>query len=109
MNDLPDIFERDADGRIHFKGSRIRLIDVAQRYDEGHAAEAILVDFYPTLSLAQIYRAIAFHLEHAAEIRMLIDQNEAAVERLRSGAAPTPSLAELRTRLERRRRAEASS
>jgi uncharacterized protein (DUF433 family) len=108
MTDLPEIFDRHADGQPAFKGSRIRLIDVAERYDQGHAAEAILVDFYPTLTLAQIYRAIAYYLENETEVRGLIARNNAVVERLREGAAPAPALAELRRRLDGKRRAEAS-
>lgn len=36
--DLPDFLHEDADGEIRLKGHRIRLIDVAARYDEGHSA-----------------------------------------------------------------------
>src|SRR6184192_1245111 len=99
MTPLPDIFDLDPDGQIHFKGHRIRLIDVASRYEEGHAPEAILVDFYPTLSLAQIYRAIAYHLENEVEVRAMIAENDRVVEELQFRAAPAPSLAELRERL----------
>ena len=108
VTDLPDIFHRDTDGQIRFKGHRLRLIDVAARYEEGHAAEAILVDYYPTLSLAQIYRAIAYHLENEAEVRSLIDDNRRAVEGLRAQAPAAPGVADLRRRLEAKRRAEAS-
>jgi len=103
MTPLPDIFERDPDGQIRFKGHRIRLIDVAAQYEEGHAPEAILVDFYPTLSLAQIYRAIAYHLENEAEVRAMIAMNDRVVEELQSAATPGPSLAELRDRLSKSR------
>jgi uncharacterized protein (DUF433 family) len=108
MTDLPEIFEIDLDGQIRFKGHRLRLIDVAARFDEGHSAEGIVADYYPTLSLAQVYRAIAFFLENENEVRALITKNAHAVEELKAGASPTPSLAELRRRLEAKRRAEAS-
>src|SRR3954471_20304356 len=108
MTERPDIFQRDADGAIVFKGHRLRLIDVAARYEEGHSPEAILADFYPTLSLAQIYRAIAYHLENESEVRALIGENDRIVDELRSQASPAPSLADLRKRLEAKRRAEAS-
>jgi uncharacterized protein (DUF433 family) len=103
MTPLPDIFELDPDGQIRFKGHRIRLIDVASQYEEGHAPEAILVDFYPSLSLAQIYRAIAYHLENEAEVRSMIVKNDRVVEELQAAAAPAPSLAELRERLTKSR------
>jgi uncharacterized protein (DUF433 family) len=107
MTDLPDIFYRDPDGEIRFKGHRLRLIDVAARFEEGHAPEAILADFYPTLTLAQIYRAIAYHLENERETLALIDENLRVVNDLRSHAPPAPSIADLRRRLQAKR-AEAS-
>jgi uncharacterized protein (DUF433 family) len=108
MTDLPEMFQRDADGQIRFRGHRIRLIDVVARYEEGHAPEAILVDFYPTLTLALVYRAIAFFLENETEIRALIAQNDRTVEALKARAPHTPGIPELRKRLEAKRRAEAS-
>lgn len=108
MSELPNIFERDADGTVRLKGHRLRLIDIAMRFEEGHSAEAIIADYYPTLTLAQVYRSIAFYLENEAEVRAMIDLNARTVEQLRLRAAPTPGVAELRKRLEARRRAEAS-
>lgn len=105
---LPEIFERDPDGEIRFKGHRLRLIDVAARYEEGHAAEGILVDFYPTLTLAQIYRAIAFYLENEADVRDLLAKNRRTIEELKAHASPAPSLADLRKRIDAKHRAEAS-
>lgn len=100
MTELPDIFYRDPDGQIRLVGHRLRLIDVAQRFEEGHAAEAILADFYPTLSLAQIYRAITYHLENQVEVLALIEENRRTVEDLRATASQPPTLSELRRRLE---------
>jgi uncharacterized protein (DUF433 family) len=107
MTTLPDIFYRDPDGQIRFVGHRLRLIDVAERYEEGHSPEAILADFYPTLSLAHIYRAIAYHLENEAEVRGLIEENRRVVEQLRAASSPSPGLGELRKRLQAKQ-AEAS-
>jgi uncharacterized protein (DUF433 family) len=108
MSPLPEIFDRDPTGEIRFKGHRLRLIDVAARYDERHSPEAIVVDFYPTLTLAQVYRAIAYYLENQAEVGELIAKNERMVEDLKMHASAAPSFAELRKRLEAKRRAEAS-
>jgi uncharacterized protein (DUF433 family) len=108
MSELPNIFERDTDGTIRLKGHRLRLIDGATRYEEGHSPEAIVADYFPTLTLAQVYRSIAFYLENEAEVRAMIDENARTVEQLRLNAPPTPSAADLRKRLEARRRAEAS-
>jgi uncharacterized protein (DUF433 family) len=108
VKDLPDILYKDDDGEIRFKGHRLRLIDVAARFEEGHTPEGIVVDYYPTLTLAQVYRAIAFFLENEADVRALIAENARIVEGLKAAAAPTPSIEELRRRLAAKRRAEAS-
>ncbi|HZK82457.1 MAG TPA: DUF433 domain-containing protein, partial [Humisphaera sp.] len=70
---LPEFLFRDPDGEIRFAGHRIRLIDVAARYDEGHSPEGIVLDHYPTLSLPLVHRAIAFYLENHADVRAAIE------------------------------------
>jgi uncharacterized protein (DUF433 family) len=108
LSDLPDILQRDADGVIRFVGSRVRLVDVAARYEEGYSPEAIVSEYYPTLSLAQVYRAITTLLENEADRRELLAQNAAATAAAEVGAKSAPSLADLRQRLAMRRRPEAS-
>jgi uncharacterized protein (DUF433 family) len=96
---LPEFLLQDSDGEIRFNGHRIRLIDVVSRYDEGHSPEGILLDFYPTLTLPLIHRAIAFYLDNHADVRSAIDKNAAEMERLSQQPRTTPTLAELRRRL----------
>jgi uncharacterized protein (DUF433 family) len=105
---LPDFLESNIDGEICLRGHRIRLIDIAARYDEGHSAEAIAIDDYPTLSLPLIHKTIAFFLENEAEVRSLLRENEDAMQRLAAATQSTPNLAELRRRMANRRQAEAS-
>jgi uncharacterized protein (DUF433 family) len=105
---LPDFLEANIDGEICLRGHRIRLIDIAARYEEGHSAEAIAIDDYPTLSLALIHKTIAFYLENETEVRSLLHQNEEAMQRLMAMPQTTPTLAELRRRMANRRQAEAS-
>jgi uncharacterized protein (DUF433 family) len=106
---LPDFLQTDDDGEIRLKGHRIRLIDVAARYDEGHSPEGIVLDIYPTLSLPLVHKTIAFYLENEQEVRRLIEENAEAMRRLEQSLPRTgPSHAELRRRMEARRRAEAS-
>ncbi len=106
--DLPDFLETDADGEIRLKGHRIRVIDVAARYDEGHSVETIILDHYPSLTLPLVHKTVAFYLENEVEVKRLIEQNAQAMERLMAQPQKTPTLAELRRRMEVRRRAEAS-
>ena len=107
---LPDFLHNDADGEVRLTGHRIRLIDVAARYDEGHSPETILLDHYPTLNLALIHKTVAFYLETEAEVRRMIEANAAAVQQL-AGAPrrPTPTLDELRRRMQSRRGAAEAS
>ncbi len=96
---LPEFLLQDADGEIRFAGHRIRLIDVASRYDEGHSPEGIILDHYPTLSLPLVHRAIAFFLENQSEVRAAIAYNAAEIDRLSKQPRNTPTFVELRRRL----------
>jgi uncharacterized protein (DUF433 family) len=108
--DLPDFLTANPDGEICLTGHRIRLIDVASRYEEGRSPEGILLDCYPTLNLALVHKAIAFYLEHRLEVGAMLDQNAKEMRRLigEADATPHPTLGELRVRLEAQHRAEAS-
>jgi len=107
---LPDFLHCDTDGEIRIIGHRIRLVDIAARYREGYSPETILVDFYPTLSLALIHKVIAHYLERQSEVDKMIASAESDMAAL-AAAQPTgavPTLAEMRGRLAKVRPAEAS-
>lgn len=106
---IPDFLHLHPDGEIRLRGHRVRLIDVAARYDEGHSVETIILDHYPTLSLPLVHKTVAFYLENQADVRALIEHNARKMERLEAESRrhPTPTLAELRRRMEAMRRAEA--
>jgi uncharacterized protein (DUF433 family) len=106
--ELPDFLESDADGELRFKGHRLRLIDVAARFREGHSAEGIAFDIYPTLDLRLVYKAIAFYLNHQGEMDRMIDDHSVEVDRQAALPQTTPSLSELRRRMAAKRTAEAS-
>jgi uncharacterized protein (DUF433 family) len=106
--ELPDFLAVNPDGEICLQGHRIRLIDIAARYDEGFSPEGILLDWYPTLTLPLVHKTIAFYLEHQNDVRTLLKEKAAESQRLMDAAQPHPTLAELRARMESRARAEAS-
>ena len=108
LEPLPEIFHRDADGEIRVKGHRIRLVEIAARYEEGHSPEAIVLEHYPTLSLAQVYAAVALYLAHEAEVKELMRRNAQARAELESRPRTAPTFEELKRRMEAKRRAEAS-
>lgn len=54
-------------GGYYVAGTRISLDSVVYSFNEGNSPEAIQEDF-PLLKRAQIYGAIAFYLDHQAEI-----------------------------------------
>ena len=97
---IPDFMELDPDGEIRLKGHRIRLIDIARRYDEGHSIETIILDHYPTLTLPLVYKTVAFYLENQAAVQALIAQHEGEMQRLAALPQTTPTLAELRRRMQ---------
>lgn len=106
--DLPDFLYTDADGEVRVTGHRIRLIDVATRYNEGHSPEGILLDHYPTLRLPLIYKTVAFFLENEAEVQEMIRRNAGEMSRLAAQPRTSPTFADLRRRMASRRQAEAS-
>jgi uncharacterized protein (DUF433 family) len=104
---LPDFLEDEGYGVIRLTGHRIGLHDVIYFYREGYSAEALGCQF-PTLSLAEIHKVIAFYLENQKEVDTYVDEHEADCEKHRTAAAKGPTLKELRQRLARMRKAEAS-
>jgi uncharacterized protein (DUF433 family) len=54
------------DGGYYIAGSRVSLASILHQFQEGSAPETIRQSF-PTLSLEQVYGAIAFYLGHQKE------------------------------------------
>ena len=61
------------DGGYYVAGTRISLDSVVYSFNEGQSPEAIQEDF-PSLKRAQIYGAIAFYLDHQAEIDKYLEE-----------------------------------
>ena len=106
--DLPDFLYRDEDNEVRLRGHRLRLIDVAARYDEGYSPEAIALDVYPTLDLPLAYKVVAFYLEHEPEVKALMAESAAEMARQAAQPQTTPTLSELRRRMRALRRPAAS-
>jgi uncharacterized protein (DUF433 family) len=102
---IPDFLTRSEDGDIRLTGHRIGLEDVVFYYQQGYSPE-MLWETFPTLKLADIHKTLGYYLENCEEVDAYVAKQAAASEQLRATIPPRPSLAELRERLESKRRAE---
>ena len=81
-------------------GSRVSLDSVVYGFAGGESPETIL-DNFPTLSLEQVYGAIAFYLAHQTEIDAYLEAKKKAYEDARRSQTHIPS--DLRRRIEETR------
>jgi len=89
------------DGVYYVTGTRISLDSIVYAFREGCSAETIRENF-DGLTLAHVYGAIAFYLDHQADIDAYLLQRKAEWTELeREG---TPPNTDLLSRIERARR-----
>jgi uncharacterized protein (DUF433 family) len=100
--DLPDFLIREPDGFLRLRDHRIGVPHVVDFYNEGYSPE-MLVEQFPTLSLALIHKTIAFYLENQPEVDAYIAEARDDLDRHERSAPRGPSLVELRRRLAARR------
>jgi uncharacterized protein (DUF433 family) len=62
-------------GGYYIAGTRVSLDSVVYAFNEGQSPAAIQHNF-PTLKESQIYGAIAFYLDHRAEIDRYLEETE---------------------------------
>jgi len=89
------------EGVYYIPGTRISLDSIVYAFREGCSPETIREDF-EGLTLAHVYGAIAFYLDHQADIdAYLLQRKERWAELERQG---TPASPDLHARIERARR-----
>jgi uncharacterized protein (DUF433 family) len=66
----------EQDGALRIAGTRVSLSSIVIHFQEGHSPETIAQSF-PTLTLAQVYGAIAYYLEN----QELVNEYIAEVQR----------------------------
>jgi len=103
---LPDFLTQEPQGYIHFAGHRVGLHHLLRLYNDGCSPE-MLLEHFPTLSLAVIHKAIAFYLENIAEVENYIAGQQSLSEQQAASAPRGPGTDELRRRMRAMRRAEA--
>src|SRR5260370_24864456 len=69
----------ERNGGYYIAGTRVSLDSVVYSFERGNSPEAIQQSF-PLLKLAQIYGAIAFYLDHQAEIRQYLENEERRIQ-----------------------------
>src|SRR5437867_12577504 len=89
-------------GTIRVKGSRVSLDSIVHHFNLGATAEQIVQSF-PSLSLGDIYAAIAYYLAHREAVEEYLKQQEAEADDLQQQMESDPkyqsSIRELRTRI----------
>ena len=104
---LPDFLKRENDGWVHVVGHRIGIENLVYLYSQGYSPE-MLAGEYPTLSLAEIHKTLAFYLENRQSVDEYITSCNHEIEKRRAVAPPNPSLEELRQRSEASRGVESA-
>jgi uncharacterized protein (DUF433 family) len=70
---------KSSEGGYYLVGIRISLDSVVYAFNEGQSPETIQENF-PALKLSQIYGAIAFYLDHKAEVDRYLERTESEFE-----------------------------
>ena len=94
---------RDEGYWVH--GTRVSLDSVVLAFVQGLSPETIVGECFPTLTLEQVYGAIAYYLAHRTEIDAFLKKADAEFESLRQttrSAAPefSQKLTEARRRMQ---------
>lgn len=88
---MTDMYVDQHDGGYWISGTRVSLDSVVYAFLEGLSPESI-VDSFETLSLEQVYGAIAYYLRHRSEIDAYLQAAEAAFDELYRQARATHPL-----------------
>ena len=70
------------DGTIRITGSRVTLDSIVHAFQHGATAEQIQ-DSFPSLTLREIYGAIAYYLEHQEQVEAYLQTQMQAAEETR--------------------------
>lgn len=95
---------QDETGTVRVTGSRVTLDTLAATFKKGATAEQIQ-DSFPSLSLRQIYGAIAYYLDHQDDVDAYLRDRQTEAKEIRQQIEGQPQYKEFRERI-RRRRAE---
>jgi uncharacterized protein (DUF433 family) len=77
---LEDYFDFDANDRIRFKGSRLGIEFVIERFLQGESPAMILHNYHHAVNLEQIYASITYYLHNKAALDDSMAKNKAIAE-----------------------------
>ena len=89
------------DGSIRIGSSRVTLDSVVREFTGGATAEQIQDDF-PTLSLREIYGAIAYYLDHEDRVEEYLQRRDEEAVQVRRETEDRPRSDALRRRIRER-------
>ena len=84
---MSEFVEQRVGGMYYLTGSRVSLASIIYGFQGGESPETIQGNF-PTLSLAQVYGAIAFYLGHPQESAAYLAELKGKWEELERNAKP---------------------
>ena len=93
---------QDVDGSVRVTGSRVTLDTIVAAFKRGNTAEQIQ-DSFPSLSLSQIYGAIAWYIDHQDEAEQYLKERQAEADRIRQEIESQPDYARFRETIRQRR------
>jgi uncharacterized protein (DUF433 family) len=93
----------DADGVVRVGGTRVTLDTLVEAWAEGATPEE-MVQQYPSLDLARVYAAIAWHLSHRPEVEQYLKGRREQAEQVQQEWEAHSSPVGVRDRLLARRR-----
>ena len=89
------------DGSIRVGSSRVTLDSVVREFTSGATVEQIQDDF-PTLSLREIYGAIAYYLDHEDRVEEYLQRRDEEAVQVRRETEDRPRSGALRRRIRER-------
>ena len=93
----------DPDRVVRVAGTRVTLDTVVEAFEEGFSPEEIQQQ-YPSLGLGDVYGAIAYYLNHRAEVAAYLEERRRQAATVRSEIDSRQDRAEFRRRLLARRK-----
>jgi uncharacterized protein (DUF433 family) len=93
----------EEDGTIRIRGSRVTLDSILHAFRQGATAEQIQ-DSFPSVSLREIYGAIAYYFEHQGQIETYLKEQEQAAQAIKRALESHPDVSAFRERIRTRRK-----